>query len=142
MPSVDVVSEVDMQEVDNAVNAAVKEIENRYDFRGTNTEMELNKKEKKIRLLVLLDEQEKVIKRIVARACGNAGHDNVFLLIKRLSSIIAGSWKHACLVTRTCRSRASASAPGPQAGADGRLLGALKTTRSRSLPSMPRLTAA
>lgn len=33
--SFDVVSEVDMQEVDNAVNQAVKEISTRYDFRGS-----------------------------------------------------------------------------------------------------------
>lgn len=43
MPSFDVVSEVDKQEVDNAVNQARKEIENRYDFRGSNTEIVLEK---------------------------------------------------------------------------------------------------
>ena len=39
MPSFDVVSELDMQEVDNAVNQAVKEVGTRYDFRGSNTEI-------------------------------------------------------------------------------------------------------
>ena len=34
MPSLDIVSEIDMQEVDNAVNQARKEIEQRYDFKG------------------------------------------------------------------------------------------------------------
>ena len=40
MPSFDVVSKLDMQEVDNAVNQTKKELGTRYDFRGTNTELE------------------------------------------------------------------------------------------------------
>ena len=39
--SFDVVSEVDMQEVDNAVNQAIKEIGTRYDFRGSKSEISL-----------------------------------------------------------------------------------------------------
>ena len=35
MPSFDVVSKVDMQEVDNAVNQATKEVAQRYDFKGS-----------------------------------------------------------------------------------------------------------
>jgi uncharacterized protein YajQ (UPF0234 family) len=35
-PSFDVVSKVDRQEVDNALNQAVKELGTRFDFRGTN----------------------------------------------------------------------------------------------------------
>lgn len=40
MPSFDVVSELDMQEVDNAINQAKKEVGTRYDFRGTDTQIE------------------------------------------------------------------------------------------------------
>jgi uncharacterized protein YajQ (UPF0234 family) len=40
--SFDVVSEVNMQEVDNAVNQAVKEISQRYDFKNSKTELVLN----------------------------------------------------------------------------------------------------
>ena len=40
--SFDVVSEVDMQEVDNAVNQAKKEIGMRYDFRGSKAEISLD----------------------------------------------------------------------------------------------------
>ena len=39
MPSFDIVSKVDMQEVDNAVNQAVKEIGQRYDFKGSKCEV-------------------------------------------------------------------------------------------------------
>ncbi|MER7078748.1 hypothetical protein SAMN02982929_05063 [Saccharopolyspora kobensis] len=39
-PSFDVVSKVDRQEVDNALNQAAKELTTRFDFRGTNTKIE------------------------------------------------------------------------------------------------------
>jgi len=39
MPSFDVVSTVDMQEVENAINQARKEIASRYDFRGSKAEI-------------------------------------------------------------------------------------------------------
>lgn len=45
MPSFDVVSEVDLQEVDNAVNQARKEIVQRYDFKGSETEVERDEAE-------------------------------------------------------------------------------------------------
>jgi uncharacterized protein YajQ (UPF0234 family) len=38
-PSFDIVSNVDRQEVDNAVNQAAKEISQRFDFRGTGAEI-------------------------------------------------------------------------------------------------------
>jgi uncharacterized protein YajQ (UPF0234 family) len=41
MPSFDVVSEVDMQEVRNAVDQASRELGQRYDFKGTNSTIEL-----------------------------------------------------------------------------------------------------
>lgn len=36
MPSFDIVSKTDMQEVDNAINSVKREIEQRYDFKGSN----------------------------------------------------------------------------------------------------------
>ena len=45
MPSFDIVSKVDMQEVDNAVNQAIKEISQRYDFKGSKSEIKWEKKE-------------------------------------------------------------------------------------------------
>lgn len=41
MPSFDVVSQVDMQEVRNAADQATREIVNRFDFKGTNTTIDL-----------------------------------------------------------------------------------------------------
>lgn len=45
MPSFDIVSKVDTQEVDNAVNQAIKEIQQRYDFKGSKSEIKWDKKE-------------------------------------------------------------------------------------------------
>jgi uncharacterized protein YajQ (UPF0234 family) len=42
MPSFDVVSEVDRQEVRNAVDQATREIANRFDFKNTNSSIEQN----------------------------------------------------------------------------------------------------
>lgn len=49
--SFDIVSKVDWQEVDNAVNQAVKEMKNRFDFKGSKSAIELLKSEGKIRLI-------------------------------------------------------------------------------------------
>ena len=46
--SFDIVSDIDLQEADNAVNQAIKEIHQRYDLKDSNTEIELNKKDKLI----------------------------------------------------------------------------------------------
>jgi hypothetical protein len=42
MPSFDVVSEVNMHEVTNAVDQANREVANRFDFKGTNARYDLN----------------------------------------------------------------------------------------------------
>ena len=46
MPSFDIVSSFNMQEVDNAVNMVIRDIGNRYDFRGGKTTVSLDKGEK------------------------------------------------------------------------------------------------
>jgi uncharacterized protein YajQ (UPF0234 family) len=45
MPSFDIVSEVNLQELDNAINQAKKELESRYDLRGTKSAVDWDKKE-------------------------------------------------------------------------------------------------
>ena len=47
-PSFDITSGVDMQEVDNAVNQARKEVAQRYDFKGSRAAIELNRTENTI----------------------------------------------------------------------------------------------
>ena len=42
MPSFDVVSEIDQHELVNAIDQANREINNRFDFKGTNSKVELS----------------------------------------------------------------------------------------------------
>ena len=48
MPTFDIVSEVNSMEIENAVNIAKKELANRFDFKGTNAEIVLEKNEVKL----------------------------------------------------------------------------------------------
>ena len=50
MPSFDIVSKVDAQALDNAVNVTKKEITNRFDFKNSHVVMDINKKDFKIDL--------------------------------------------------------------------------------------------
>lgn len=60
MPSFDIVSKVDTQEVDNAVNQARTEISQRYDFKGTNCEIKWDNKEE----LVLTGDDDYKLKAV------------------------------------------------------------------------------
>ena len=57
MPSFDIVSKVDEQEVDNAVNQAIKEMQTRYDFKGTKSEIKWEKKEE---IIIIADDDYKL----------------------------------------------------------------------------------
>ena len=73
MPSFDIVSKVDMQEVDNAVNQAIKEIGQRYDFKGSKSEISMEKDAVKVladddyKLKAVIDVlQSKFVKRNIS----------------------------------------------------------------------------
>lgn len=72
MPSFDIVSRIELQEVDNAVNITKKAILSRYDFRGSKTEITLDKKEKTIHVttedeMKMRAVQETLIENLVKR---------------------------------------------------------------------------
>lgn len=48
MPSFDIVSRVDLMEVQNAINQANRELQNRFDFKGANAEIQLEKDQIKL----------------------------------------------------------------------------------------------
>ena len=48
--SFDIITECDLQEVDNAVNQAQKELDNRYDFRGVEFEIEFKRNDNAIQI--------------------------------------------------------------------------------------------
>lgn len=75
MPSFDIVSKVDPQTLDNAVNVAVKEIQNRYDLKDSKTEVELNKKDSIIDVTTNNDMSMKTIIDILITRMAKQGID-------------------------------------------------------------------
>ncbi len=65
MPSFDIVSKIEHQNLDNAINVARKEVINRYDFHGSKTEIELDKKTLNIHILTENDMRMKAIQDIL-----------------------------------------------------------------------------
>ncbi len=63
MPTFDIVSEVDLQEVRNAVDQAAREIANRFDFKGTESGVELVGSE--LRLTSNAEERLKAVTQVV-----------------------------------------------------------------------------
>ncbi len=64
-PSFDVTTGVDLQEVDNAVNQAQKEVAQRYDFKGSNATIEFKRAEEQILLVANSDFQMNALFDIV-----------------------------------------------------------------------------
>ncbi|MDO8734320.1 MAG: DUF520 family protein, partial [Elusimicrobiota bacterium] len=60
--SFDIVSQVDLQAIDDAVNISMKEIINRFDLKGTNSVIEFNRVEKTVILSASSDFHLKQIK--------------------------------------------------------------------------------
>lgn len=75
MPSFDIVSKVDMQTLDNAVNITRKEIENRFDFKGSHVKIELDKKDSKIKLETESDMQMRQVTDVLISRSMKQGID-------------------------------------------------------------------
>jgi cyclic-di-GMP-binding protein len=72
MASFDIVSRVDLQEIDNAVNITKKAILSRFDFRQSKTQIVLDKNEKRVRVITedemkIRAVQETLIENLVKR---------------------------------------------------------------------------
>ncbi len=65
MPSFDITSKIDLQTLDNAINVVKKEVDNRYDFKGSHVSVELNKKDYTINLEVESDMQLRQLEDIL-----------------------------------------------------------------------------
>jgi uncharacterized protein YajQ (UPF0234 family) len=101
MPSFDVVSKANLQEVDNAFNQAKKEISTRYDFQGTSTELTLGddkasfliKSSSDGRVQAALDVlQSKLVKRGVSLRCLKMGDLDTAALgqVKQTVTVLQG----------------------------------------------------
>lgn len=65
MPSFDIVSKTDLQRLDNAINVATKELANRFDFHGSKTSVELDKKTMMIHIVTENDMRLKSVEDII-----------------------------------------------------------------------------
>jgi uncharacterized protein YajQ (UPF0234 family) len=75
MPSFDIVSKIDPQALDNAVNTTRKEIQNRFDFRDSPVSIELDKKEMRIDLEAASDMKIKQITDVLISRSMKQGLD-------------------------------------------------------------------
>ncbi len=83
MPSFDIVSKVDVQTVDNAVNVVKKEITNRFDFKGAHVVIDLNKKDLTLALESGSDMQlNQIIDVLISRSMKHGLAPEVFDLSK------------------------------------------------------------
>jgi uncharacterized protein YajQ (UPF0234 family) len=73
--SFDIVSEIDLQEMDNAVNQAIKEITTRYDFKGTSASLEFNRKEKELTLIGDAQPQLDAVRKVLVERMIKRGVD-------------------------------------------------------------------
>ena len=79
MPSFDIVSKVDLQTLDNAVNTAKKEITNRFDFRDSHVQINLDKKNYTLTLEVESDmKMKQVIDVLISRSVKQGIAANAF----------------------------------------------------------------
>ncbi|MFC6276314.1 YajQ family cyclic di-GMP-binding protein [Psittacicella hinzii] len=88
MPSFDIVSEIDSFEVKNTVENAQRILDNRFDFKGTNSSIDLNAKDNKVKVSAESDFQLDQLVDIVVNAAIKRG-------IEIFSLVIPENYEHA-----------------------------------------------
>src|SRR5262245_22869168 len=73
--SFDIVSEINLQEMDNAVNQAFKEIATRYDFKGSAASVSFDRKEKELTLTADGEPQLEAVRKVVVEKMVKRGVD-------------------------------------------------------------------
>ena len=91
--SFDIVSEVDMQEIDNAMNQTKKELSNRFDFKTIKWEIDFNRNEKKITLLSDSDFKLRAIKDVIATKLVNRGISPKALVYNKAQDAFGGNMR-------------------------------------------------
>ena len=91
MPSFDITSDVDWQEVDNAVNTALKELATRFDFKGVKSEINFDKKAKTITLVCSEDGKLDNLKEIIQGKMIKRGISLMSLIYKPTEAAFGGS---------------------------------------------------
>ena len=133
MPSFDVVSKVDLMELDNAINTAQKELAQRYDFRGTNTSLErtpegiiLRTSDEPRAMATLTVLRERMAKRNVSQRCLDpedvqpAGGQTVRQLVKIKQGIESDTAKKIVKTIKDAKVKVQAQIQGDELRVSGK----------------------
>ncbi len=97
--SFDIVSEVSMQEADNAVQQARKELDQRFDFKGSQSSMELDKAQKTITLKTENEYRLKTLVDLLQTKCVKRGVSLKALQYGKLETgMVGGSVKQVVTI--------------------------------------------
>lgn len=98
MPSFDIVSKIDLQALDNAVNVVTKEITNRFDFKGSHVVIDLNKKDSKINIETEDDMKMRQLCDVLISRAHKQGIDPMAFDISKQGVQSGKTWKKEVLV--------------------------------------------
>ena len=93
--SFDIVSEVDLQEVDNAANQAKKELAQRYDFKNSKSTIDFKRDEKKITLIADDDFKLRALQDILVTRLAKRGISHKSLIYKEPEKAFEGTLRQA-----------------------------------------------
>jgi len=135
MPSVDVVSKVDLQVLDNAINNVKRETSTRYDFKNVKSEITFDRKVKCIHIVTGDDWKVKAITEMLIGKCTRLKLDPKCLDFKEIEPTSRGSVKMDILIKEgipkeTCPARKSSNLSRVLRSRSNQLY---KTTRLESL---------
>ncbi len=98
MPSVDVVSKVNLQALDNAINNVKREISTRFDFKNVKSEITLDRKAKYIHIATGDDWKVKAVTEMLIGQCNRFKVDPKCLDLKEIDSTSHGTVKMDILI--------------------------------------------
>ena len=98
MPSLDVVSTVDLQTLDNAVNNVKREIATRFDFKNVKTEVTFDRKAKKIQIMSGDDWKVKAIIEMLIGQSSRLKFNTKCLDFKEIEATSSGTAKTEILI--------------------------------------------
>ena len=98
MPSVDVVSKVDLQALDNAINNVKREISTRFDFKNVKSEITFDRKAKYIHIVTGDDWKVKAVTEMLIGQCTRLKVDPKCLDLKEIEPTSHGTVKMDILI--------------------------------------------
>ena len=98
MPSVDVVSKVDLQALDNAINNVKREISSRFDFKNVESEVTFDRKAKFIHIVTGDDWKVKAVTEMLIDQCTRLKVDPKCLDLKEIEPTSHGTVKMDILI--------------------------------------------